>query len=236
MVIGSVFGLLLFLLVLGLIFDSERTLVLLRVIPASFFALGKFLPILAVTGLPGFYDASTHLFSPYDFGIVIWIMDSVTVLLIVYSLQIFYKIPWTDRFLDRANQDAACVLHAFPRFRRLSRLGIVLFVLFPIAGTGAIGGSLIGAILGMNRFWLMISVSLGGFLGGISMSYATVHFTEQVRWLKEHKGDPLYLILTGILLVGLLVWATIAFRRALAKARRKMAEEQEELRQLKNSA
>jgi uncharacterized membrane protein len=236
LVIGSVFGAVIFLLVLGLVFDSERTLVLLRVIPASFFALGKFLPIVAVTGLPGFYDASSELFSTYDFGLVIWIMDSMTVLLIVYSLEVFYKIPMIGRFLDRANKDAACVLHAFPKFRRISRMGIVLFVLFPVAGTGAIGGSLIGAILGLNRFWLMLCVSFGGFVGGIGMSYATTNFTAQVRWLQAHKGDPLYLILTAIVIVGILAWSTVAFRRALAKARRQMDEEQAESHRLRDSA
>lgn len=236
LVIGSVFGTLILLLVLGLVFDSERTLVLLRVIPGSFFLLGKFLPIVAVTGLPGFYDAGSGLFSPYDFGVVIWIMDSITVLLIVYSLEIFYKIPLIGRFLDRANQDAACVLHAFPKFRRISRIGIVLFVLFPVAGTGAIGGSLIGAILGLNRFWLMLCVSFGGFLGGMSMSFATVNFTAQVKWLQQHKGDPQYLILTGILVVGVLAWATVAFRRALAKARRQMDDDQKQTHSFRDSA
>ncbi|MEZ5989047.1 MAG: small multi-drug export protein [Planctomycetota bacterium] len=224
-VLGCVVAGLATLIVAGLLLDPRPTKALFTLVPASFFALGKFLPVLAVTGLPGVYDADKGLFTPYDLGLVIGVMDTVTAFLVVYSLEAIHGIPLVGRFLDRANRDAALVLRAFPRFRRIATFGVVLFVLFPVAGTGAIGGSFLGAILAMHRVRLILCVAAGGFLGGLGMAWATLHFEREVVWLQEHKGDPLYLILSAAVVVGALVWATVAFRRALRRAREQCDEE-----------
>ena len=211
LVLGSVLGGIIALIVLGLIFDPERTHTLLILIPSSFFVLGKFLPLASLEKGWGF--------GPYELGFVIWIMDTITVILLVYSFQILYRIPWVRRSLEKIHHNAELVLHAFPILQRITLVGVVLFVLFPIAGTGAIGGSFIGMILGFHRFTLLTCVSIGGFLGGMGMAYATVHFRSAVETLQKYQSSPLLIgALIGVLVL-LFLLLTRAYQRALKKAK-----------------
>ncbi len=210
LVLGTVFGGIVASLVLGFLLAPEPTRELLVLVPSSFFVLGKFLPLASLSKECGF--------GPYELGLVIWVMDTCTVLFIVYSLELLYRVGPVGRILDRINHNAGLVLHAYPRVRRLAILGVILFVLFPVAGTGAIGGAFLGALLGLHRFVLIAAVSAGGFLGGMGMAYATLHFQSAVRTLNENKTNPL---LIG-LMIGFLVLAfwklNLAYKRALARA------------------
>jgi uncharacterized membrane protein len=158
-------------------------------------------------------------FGPYELGLVIWVMDSVTVLLLVYSFQILYRIRWMRSSLEKIHQNAELVLHAFPFLQRVTLIGVVLFVLFPIAGTGAIGGSFIGMILGFHRFTLIACVSVGGFLGGMGMGYATVHFQSAVETLQKYQSSPLLIGGLIAVLLLLLFLLTRAYHKAIKKAK-----------------
>lgn len=204
------FGALLLAIVLGLIYEEKRTQELFLLVPSSFFALGKFLPLASLSGLSNF--------SAYELGLVIWVMDTCTVLLIVYSLEAIIRIKIIGLALDRIWANAALVLHAYPRLRKLTVPGIVLFVLFPIAGTGSIGGTFLGALLRMHRVTLILSVSLGGFFGGMSMAYATLHFHDAVERLEDNRGNPALLAGMVGLAIALLFWAHRAYRSALMRA------------------
>ncbi len=212
LVLGSVLGGLLAALILGFVFDPERTRELLVLVPGSFFMAGKFLPLASLS------DQCS--FSAYELGFVIWIMDTVTVLVVVYSLEALERIGPIGRALDRIHENARLVLDAYPVVRKLTILGVVLFVLFPVAGTGAIGGSFLGALLGLHRYVLIAAVSSGGFLGGMAMAYATVHFQSTVRMLEQNKANPLLIGALVLALVLAFVWLNRAYRSALERARR----------------
>ncbi len=202
-VLGTMVGALIAAIVIGLIYAPDHTLALFFNVPASFFGLGKFLPTLALR--------PNSLFSAYELGIVIGIMDTCTVIIIVYSLELF------DGILAKANRNARLVLDAYPWMRKFTVPAIVLFVMFPVAGTGAVGGSLIGALLGMHRVRLIFAVSFGGFLGGFAMAFLTLRIGDAV---KELKGSP-YLIAMLVIVLLALVWGmTRAYKNALSRAER----------------
>lgn len=208
LVLGTVFGTISALIVVGLLFWPAHTNQLLVLVPSSFFVLGKFLPLTAVTG-------QTDL-NAYELGLVIGIMDTCTVLVIVYSLEALYKLGPIGRFFERVNRNAQLVVEAYPKIRRWQITGIVLFVLFPVSGTGAIGGSFLGFLLGMHRFRLIAAVSFGGFLGGLAMAFAAIHFGTAVQDLKD---APHLIGLVVFALVAALWGLNRAYKRALARAR-----------------
>lgn len=198
----------------GVTFWPQKTVELTVAVPASFFAIGKFLPLWAISG-----ESS---FSPYGLGLVIWIMDTCSVLLVVYAMEGFYKIKPIKRGLEKIQKNARLVLKAYPRIRRGAVIGIVLFVLFPIAGTGAVGASFIGILLGMNRFVLIAAVSVGGCIGGFLMAYVAAHFGRSLERLQAMQTDPTikYVIIAGVAVVAALVlwFLTRAYKRALELA------------------
>ncbi|MAE75949.1 MAG: hypothetical protein CMJ85_03650 [Planctomycetes bacterium] len=213
-VLGLIYGSILAALILGLIFAHERTHELLVLVPSSFFLAGKFLPLLGLHPDIGF--------SPWELGIVIGIMDTCTALLIVYSLALFYRIPPLARLLGKANTNAHLVLNAYPRIRKFAIAGIVMFVLFPVAGTGAIGGSFIGALLGLHRLRVILAVAAGGFIGGLGMALIGVTSGDAIE---RYRGHPALLaIVIGAVLVA--IWGmNQAYRKALAQAETNCATE-----------
>ena len=214
-VLGGVAFLLAAALGLGWIRRPEAVVELAALIPASLFAVGKFLPLWGITG--------KSQLGPYELGAIIGILDTLSVLVIVYALEGIYRIRRLARALDRVQESADLVLTAYPSMRRAATVGVVAFVLFPIAGTGAVGATFIGILLGMHRVRLALAVSTGGFVGGMGMAVAAVHFREQVLELRALQEQPelKYAIVGGAVAVvaAFLWWANTVYRRALAAAR-----------------
>ena len=214
-VLGSMVGALALAIVLGLIFARDATLELFGLVPASFFAVGKFLPLWGITG--------KSQFGPYELGLVIWLMDTFNVVLFVYALEAFYKVKPLARWLRKVQANSALVLDAYPRLRKMSRVGLVLFVLFPIAGTGSIGATFIGILLRTPRRVLITCVSLGGLLGGMLMAFAAMHFGNAMSSLQGMQSDPtLKYVFVGAIaaLLGAGVWAmNRAYKNVLARTR-----------------
>lgn len=214
-VLGGVGALLLISYVVGMALAPRSTLELTGLVPASFFAAGKFLPLWGISGKSNF--------GPYQLGLVIWMMDTCTVLGVVYAIEGAYKVKPLKRGLERAQANARLVLAAYPRLRKAAVAGIILFVLFPVAGTGAIGAAFIGVLLGMHRGALIAAVSAGGLIGGMLMAFIAVHFENALRSLEEAQRDPtLKYIFVGAVIgafVAGMFFLSRAYKRALDTAR-----------------
>ncbi len=210
LVLGSLFGGIAVGLVLGLIYAHGPTTELLGLVPASFFAAGKFLPLWGIS------DASN--FSPWELGVVIWVMDTCTAMLMVYGLEGLYRFERLKAGLHRVQANASLVVEAYPWIRKAAIVGVVVFVLFPVAGTGAVGACFLGILLGMNRHVLIGAVSLGGLLGGMLMAAAAVYFGGAVLALRDTLQDPTvkYASIAAIVLVVL--WGVRALNRAYRNA------------------
>lgn len=216
-VLGSMGGAALVGLVLGLIYAHDATLELLGLIGASFMVAGKFLPLWGVSGESNF--------SAWELGVVIWLMDTGTVLILVYALEALYRCRPLKRFFTRAQANARLVLDAYPRMRKAAVVGITAFVLFPIAGTGAIGATFIGILLGMHRYRLIACVSVGGLLGGMGMAALAINFEAAMRNLQSAQRDPTtqYAVVAGLAIVAIALvwWLNRIYRKALAAADKK---------------
>ena len=201
----------------GLLLFPQQTKELLGLVPVSMFAAGKFLPLWAVTG-------KSH-FSPYELGLVIWFIDTASAVIWVYAFDALYRVPRFKRPLDRIQDSAQLVLEAYPRMRKAAVLGLILFVLFPVAGTGAMVGTFIGVLLGMRRGALIATVSAGGFLGGMLMALLTDHFAGPLIEFQNAQSDPMIkygsmAVVGSVFLIGL--WAMRrAYLRAILEAERR---------------
>lgn len=214
-VLGTVVGSMLCALLVGLLYAHDATVELVGLIPASIVAVGKFLPLWGIGG-------RSH-FNPWELGLVIWVLDTLTVLIVVYGLELFYRFPALKRILAKVQGNASLVLAAYPGIRRAAVVGVVLFVLFPVAGTGALVGAFLGILLGLNRLVLVSSVSFGGLLGGMLMAFAAVNFSDAVERLRQVQSDPTVKWVTIAVVVmvigGAFMWLNRIYKRALDAAR-----------------
>jgi uncharacterized membrane protein len=207
-VLGACFGIAALALVLGLVLAPRETRLLLALMAAAFLFLGKFLPLVAI---------EEPTFGFYELGLVIWAMDTFTVLVLVYSIQALYRWRLPARVLRRVQDKAALALAAFPRLRRYAFFGMVLFVLFPVSGTGAIGGTLLGALLGLHRARIIAACCLGGLIGGLGMALLAERFGRAIEGARDNPWA--IVLLVALLLAGVLA-LNHAYRRALRRNRK----------------
>ncbi len=214
-VLGGIGAVLVLGFLLGYSFAPKQTLEILGLLPITFVAIGKFLPLWGVSG-------ESNL-GPYELGVVIWGLDTLTVVVFVYSFEAFYRLGPLRRALDKLYGNMSLVLKVYPSMKRASVIGIFLFVLFPISGTGALGASVIGALLGMERTVVIATVSAGGICGGLVMAFLADNFASALLSLKAVQNNPSSKYWISALVVVVLVAVVIvlgrAFRRALEHAK-----------------
>ena len=76
----------------------------------------------------------------------------------------------------------------------------VAFVMFPLSGTGAIGGSLFSQILGMSRIRALFAILCGAVIGSFGLAY----LADTV--LPEDVQDSWLFKLGGLLFILIIVW------------------------------
>jgi uncharacterized membrane protein len=116
--------------------------------------------------------------------ISIALMDALTALFLALNFDMALKIPilgmWMKKFMDTGSSFFA--QHKW--IERLSFAGLVLFVMFPLQGSGGIGGTLVGRMLGMKRWEVVLAVTIGAFIGcfviALGAEYLKVAFGEGI--------------------------------------------------------
>lgn len=191
------------LILMGLVLAPRQTRWVLGHATLSFFLAGKF--IVLGGAVPG------NLFSPWQLAVLITYMDTLTGVLLVYNVDFFFRIPWLGPRLRRIRLQARRVLQANLWLRRSSFIGVILFVMFPLTGTGAVGASFLGKFMGLYRFSLLGAIALGGALGSFSLAALAVLLgRERAASLLDH---PLLLAGLAAVMLGLLVLLGRAFFR-----------------------
>lgn len=172
----------------------------------SFAVLGK---------LVIFWGLKAGAIPVWSLALMTFLIDLVLASALSSGLRGLERAPLIGGWLHNSRTRAKQVLLEYPGLRRMAFFGVVAFVLLPIAGTGAITGSIVARLLGLSR--------LAG-IGAIALAsgWAALCFTLLAYFLGE-QGETLIknpLIVAGVM--GLLgaVGVTL-YRRFIAELRRK---------------
>jgi uncharacterized membrane protein len=179
---------------------------ILTAIGASFAGLGPGV-IFGPAVLPGI-----HL-GTWDLMWLMIYMGTLTAFLYAFNLDLLERIPRLGAFLHRARVGAVRTLRSHPWIRRLAVLGVALFVLMPLPGSGSLGGAMVARLIGLTR-WVTFLVCAGaGAL--VSVVYA-FSGDKLAQWLQARDvgvGPRLAGAAVFLLLVALLVrWVRRAAR------------------------
>ncbi|MFQ5748464.1 MAG: small multi-drug export protein [Planctomycetota bacterium] len=193
-------------LVLALFRGGSEAAELLGRILLTFFALGK---LAILTGTDNSFFSTVFLA-----GMVV-MLDLLTATVCIFHLGWLYRIPRLGPILVDIQQDGRIILEQNPWMRRATMLAIVVFVTFPLAATGAVGGVLFGRLLGLGRLRTMIGIALGSLLGSGIMVLASEGIGELLKetpdWIR---------IAGGLILVGGLILILNSRYRAFRRRRR----------------
>ncbi|MCE5337269.1 MAG: small multi-drug export protein [Methanomicrobiaceae archaeon] len=99
--------------------------------------------------------------------LVIFLLDVAVALFVVWNFDLALKIPLLGRLLESGMTVARNYTESQPWLRRLSTIGLILFVFFPLQGTGAMNGSILGRLLGLEKFRVFGCVCVGSFTSSL---------------------------------------------------------------------
>ncbi len=166
-----------------------------------FTVLGKFIVPLGAGGTGTIPDLSV-----WELAALVAYMDVSIATVLVYSLPRLYRVGRIGATLEDLAEHGLYLLERQRWLARVTMVGVIAFVMFPLTGTGAIGGSIFGRLLGLSARRTLVAIATGAMLGSFGMAVFAERvasiFTDEVRGSWQFK-------VTGAAILGLMfaaVW------------------------------
>lgn len=167
---------------------------LLAATAASFFVLGRFSIVTPFIGL-----------TPTDLFWMVTFQDVMVALFFAFHVGFMFRVPWIGPKIAALSSDSEFILAHQPWMKRMTFLGLLAFIAFPLAATGSAGGAIFGRLLGLSRWAIFWGSTIGAVIGNSIMLFL-VEFVKDslpdkmqdsaiVKW----GGLPIILIIIFIL-------------------------------------
>lgn len=182
---------------------------------SSFFVLGKL--IIVGGAAPGAFGMPA-----WELAIMVFYMDVTYAYLLAFNLDYVHRLPRAGPWLERLQDYCHYWLAQQPWMRRFAFTGVMLFVMFPLTGTGAPGGSILGRLVGLGPVVTMIAIAVGSALGcGLMAAFAArlepfFHEIQDEIWFKA----------SGLVILAIVVIVLFFLGRKLSRAAREFARSQ----------
>ena len=151
----------------------------------------------------------------WSLAIMTVLIDLVFAFALATGLVRLERAPFLGGWLKKGRARAKEVLLEYPGLRRLAFFGVVAFELLPIAGTGAITGSIVARLLGLSRLAGIGAIALASCWTAFAFSLLATFMGEQAENMLKNP-----LIVAGVLgLAAAAGWT--AYQRVLSELRRK---------------
>lgn len=183
--------------VIYLLAGWEFALKVLTSLALTLFFFGRFIILAGSDGTLKDTDgalATEHLFT------LVCYLDVMTALVLAFHIGFLFRLPFIGPRASALITDGHFILDAQPWMRRATFVGLIVFVAFPLAATGSVGGSIFGRLLGMTRIATFAGIVTGALLGNTMMFY----FSDLLG--KYLDKNNLYLKIGGVAVITLLIW------------------------------
>jgi uncharacterized membrane protein len=179
----------------------------------AFFFFGRF--IILSGQEPDAENIRSFLTSQQLF-ILITYLDLLVAVVLSFHIGFLFKVPVLGPKVSELVADGRVILTQQPWMRRMTYLGLVAFVVFPLAATGSVGGSIFGRLLGMTRWSTLSGIAMGSIIGNGIMYFGS-DFLNRVL----DKDDP-RLFWGGVAVIAILI---ILLERRYRMMKKRMLEE-----------
>nr|WP_303716617.1 small multi-drug export protein [Methanoculleus marisnigri] len=137
--------------------------------------------------------------------LALFLLDVAVSLFVVWNFDLALKIPLVGRVLESGMTMGRNYTETLPWLRRFSTIGLILFIFFPLQGTGAMNGAILGRLLGLEKFRVFWCVCIGSIVSSLIIALGADVL------LDVYRQDPTLGIglLVGIvvaILAGLVGW------------------------------
>ena len=146
----------------------------------------------------------------WDLALIVMWVNAASAFFYTWNLDLLERVPKMGPALQKMREDAQLTVAERPWIRRMSTVGVGLFVISPLPGSGALGGSMVGRLIGLSRRATALSVTWAGVV--VCLVYAILG--EKVR--KALADVPLWIKIGGGALGIALIWLFLRWLRGAA--------------------
>lgn len=166
--LGPPAAVILLLILVGLVGGSRSLRHLAVTMLATFFFFGRFIILAGSDPETAEYR---KFFSSEQLALLVFFMDAMTAILVAFHMNLLFRLPVLGKRLRLLTLEGEQLVRSQPWMRRTTFIGVVVFVMLPLASTGSIGGALLGRLLGLPRLRTFAAVIVGSASGCLFMYY-----------------------------------------------------------------
>jgi uncharacterized membrane protein len=159
------------------------------------------------------------LLTTWDLAALVMWLNAATGWFFAYNLDLGQRLPVIGPYLARARRNAVRTLKERPWIRRLSTIGVSLFVLTPLPGSGSLGGCVMARIVGMSKRASFLAVTFAG----VAVCVAYAYGAHRIEPLVVHA--ELWMKVAGAAVLLLIVWLLVRLLKRLAGVQEEVAAE-----------
>jgi len=93
------------------------------------------------------------------------LMDVLTGLFMALNFDVALKIPGLGRWMRKFIANGEEFFGKRPWLERFYLTGVILFVMVPLQGSGGVGATLVGRMMGMSPWRVLLAITIGAFSG-----------------------------------------------------------------------
>ena len=109
-------------------------------------------------------------------------------LFFAFHVGFIYRLPWLGPKIAELSVDSEFILAQQPWMKRLTFLGLLAFVAFPLGATGSVGGAIFGRLLGLSRWAIFWGSAIGAVIGNTVMLFLNQTIVKMFPKLQD---DPI---------------------------------------------
>jgi uncharacterized membrane protein len=148
-------------------------------------------------------------------ALVVMYINAVSGWFYTYNMDLMNRLPRIGPWIRKARRNARGMVTSRPWIRRWAVLGVCLFVITPLPGSGALGGALVGRIVGITRRATVAAIAIAGVI--ICTVYALL--AQELKSLLDRleQFTPFWVrIAVFVLVAAVMVWLMTRLVRWLA--------------------
>ncbi|MDD3977212.1 MAG: small multi-drug export protein [Methanomicrobium sp.] len=164
-IIGGIWFFCVFLITPFEIFEKLMGLMVINLIPPA----GKesVIPLGIAFGIPWWLIAASTT-----------VMDICGALFMTLNFDLALKIPILGRWINAVMKTGEEFFSSHTWLEKVSQAGLVLFVVVPFQGSGGIGGTIVGRMLGISKLKVFLSIALGAFIGSFLIALGVEYIID----------------------------------------------------------
>ena len=114
-------------------------------------------------------------------ALAIAFVDIVTAIFLLWNYDFAKLVPFVGPWMEKIEKKGGKQLKENSWLEKLAFFGLVLFVIFPFQGSGGVGTSILGRVIGMDKFKVVYAITIGAVTGCLMIAYISDYFISYFK-------------------------------------------------------